>query len=277
MDRASRLKQIGIYTGKCFRVFLHEHGWKIFISSAIIAILIAFVIDRDLMFVDYTETRNGVFALVCGCIWIGIFNSIQSICKERDIIKREHRSGLHISSYVVSHAIFEMTLCVVESVIVTVIFCVIFNKNLPSSGVIAPTYIELWVTFFMTIFASDALGLMISSIVKTPNTAMTVMPFILIIQLVMSGFIFKLNALMSKIAYITIAKWSLNGICTTLNVNDLHNPTNPFVEAMITENQSDYEFTAKNLLLKLVILACFITLYLVISVISLRFVDKDNR
>ena len=277
MDRASRFKQIGIYVGKCFRVFLHEHGWKLFISSAIIAILIAFVIDKDQMFVDYTETRNGVFALVCGCIWIGIFNSIQSICKERDIIKREHRSGLYISSYVVSHAIFEMAICIAESIIVTAIFCIIFNKNLPSSGVFAPTFIELWISFFLTIFASDALGLMVSSIVKTPNTAMTVMPFVLIIQLVMSGFIFKLNDFMSKIAYITIAKWSLNGICTTLNVNDLHNPSNPFVEAMISENQSDYEFTAENLLVKFAILAGFIVLYVVISIISLSFVDKDKR
>ena len=277
MDRASWFKQVQIYVGKCFRVFLHEHGWKLFISSAIITVLIAFVIDRDVMFVDYTETRNGVFALVCGCIWIGIFNSIQSICKERDIIKREHRSGLYVSSYVVSHMIFEMVISLGESIIVTAVFCILFNKNLPASGVFAPVFLELWISFFFTIYASDALGLMVSSVVKTPNTAMTVMPFVLIIQLVMSGFIFKLKDFMSKIAYITIAKWSLNGICTTLNVNELHDPTNPFIEAMINDNKADYEFTAGNLLVKYAILAGFIILYGVISIISLRFVDKDKR
>ena len=277
MNRASRLKQVQIYIGKCFRVFLNEHDWKLFISSAIITVLIAFVIDRDLMFLDYTETRNGVFALVCGCIWIGIFNSIQSICKERDIIKREHRSGLHISSYVTSHMIFEMAISFVESFIVTGIFCLLFMKNLPSKGVFAPVFFELWMAFFLTIYASDALGLMVSSVVKTPNTAMTVMPFVLIIQLVMSGFIFKLKDFMSKISYITIAKWSLNSICTTLNVNDLHDPTNLFVEAIIEENKSDYDFTLKNLMIKYGILAGFILVYAAISIISLRFVDKDKR
>ena len=43
MNGASRLKQVKIYTGKCFRVFLNEKGWKIFISAAIITILISSV------------------------------------------------------------------------------------------------------------------------------------------------------------------------------------------------------------------------------------------
>lgn len=274
---ASRVKQVRIYLGKCFRVFFHEHGWKLFISSAIITVLIAFVIDRDLMFIDYTETRNGIFALVCGCIWIGIFNSIQSICKERDIIKREHRSGLHISSYVVSHSIFEMVISFAESVIVTVVFCIIFHKNLPSSGVFAPMVIELWLSFFFTIFSSDALGMMVSSIVKTPNTAMTLMPFVLILQLVMSGFIFKLKDFLKIVANITIAKWSLNAICISSNVNSLHDPANPFVEAIIAENESSYEFTVRNLLIKYLIIAGFILLYMIVSVIALEFVDKDKR
>ena len=33
MNGASRLKQIKIYTGKCFRVFLNEKGWKIFYDA----------------------------------------------------------------------------------------------------------------------------------------------------------------------------------------------------------------------------------------------------
>ena len=46
---------------------------------------------------------KGAFALTCVAIWNGCFNSIQSVCRERPIIKREHRSGMHISSYAVSY------------------------------------------------------------------------------------------------------------------------------------------------------------------------------
>lgn len=268
MERASRLKQTKIYVGKCFRVFLNDKGWKIFISAAIITLIICMVTSKD-MFSEYRATRNGAFALVCACIWIGIFNSIQSICKERDIIKREHRSGLHISSYVISHMIFEMALCAVESVIATAIISIANLSNLPSAGVLSPTFLELAITFFLIIYSSDALGLMVSSIVKTPNTAMTVMPFVLILQLVMSGMIFELKGITEAISNLTIAKWSLNAICITANVNAMEN----YEPALF----SDYEFSISHITQMWLILIVFTLIYGAISIISLEFVDKDKR
>ena len=261
-------KQIKIYTGKCFRVFLNEKGWKIFISAAIITLLISSVTSAD-MFKAYSATRNGAFALVCACIWIGIFNSIQSICKERDIIKREHRSGLHISSYIASHMLYEMVLCAIESIIVTVITCLTNLGNLPSNGVLSATFLELTITFFLIIYSSDALGLMISSIVKTPNTAMTVMPFILIIQLVMSGMIFELNGLTELVSKLTIAKWGLNSICVTANINAMEG----YVPTLISE----YEYSISHMAQLWLMLILFTLIYGIISVISLKFVDKDKR
>lgn len=268
MNGASRLNQIKIYTGKCFRVFLNERGWKIFISAALITLLISSVTSKD-MFSTYSATRNGAFALVCACIWVGIFNSIQSICKERDIIKREHRSGLHISSYVISHMIFEMVLCAVESVIVTFITCISNHGNLPTSGVLCVTFLELMITFFLIIYSSDALGLMISSIVKTPNTAMTVMPFILIIQLVMSGMIFELSGFTELISKITIAKWGLNAICITANVNEMEN----YIPTLVSE----YTYSISHIVQLWLMLILFSLVYGIISIISLEFIDKDKR
>lgn len=268
MNGASRLKQIKIYTGKCFRVFLNEKGWKIFISAAIITILISSVTSSN-MFSAYSATRNGAFALVCACIWIGIFNSIQSICKERDIIKREHRSGLHISSYITSHMLFEMALSAIESVIVTVITCLTNLSNLPGNGVLCTTFLELTITFFLIIYSSDALGLMISSIVKTPNTAMTVMPFVLIIQLVMSGMIFELHGITELISKITIAKWGLNAICITANVNAMENYAPTLA--------SEYEYSINHMAQLWLTLILFTLIYGIISIISLKFVDKDKR
>lgn len=268
MNGASRIKQIKIYTGKCFRVFLNEKGWKTFISSAIITLLISSVTSKS-MFSEYAPTRNGAFALVCACIWIGIFNSIQSICKERDIIKREHRSGLHISSYVASHMLFEMTLCAVESIIVTMITYMRNAGHMPDSGVLLGTFAELAVTFFLMIYSSDALGMMVSSIVKTPNTAMTVMPFILIIQLVMSGMIFELSGITETISKLTIAKWGLDAICITANVNAMDNYLAPLF--------SEYEYSVSHMSQLWLTLIIFTVIYGIISVVSLRFVDRDKR
>lgn len=268
MNRSNRLAQVRIYLGKCFRIFVNEKGFKIFISATLITLIICSVTSSD-MFVEYNATRNGAFALVCACIWIGIFNSIQSICKERDIIKREHRSGLHISSYVTAHVIYEMVLCIVESVIVTAVICLLNWSNLPESGVMLPMFFELLLTFFITIFASDVLGLMVSSIVKNTNTAMTIMPFILIIQLVMSGMIFELEGITAQVAKLTISKWSLNAICTSANINEM---------ALLAElESSDYTYEVSHLTEMWLILLIFIIVYWLISIISLQFVDKDKR
>ncbi len=268
MEGAGRIEQTGIYVKKCFRIFANDRGWKTFISAAIITVLICLVLDENI-FSEYAPTINGSFALVCACIWIGIFNSIQSVCKERDILKREHRSGLHMSSYVAAHMIYEMVLSLAESLIVTGIISIANLSKLPSIGVLLPVPAELFLTFFFTIYSADALGLMVSSIVKTPNTAMTVMPFVLIIQLVMSGVIFKLEGLTELISHLTVAKWAQRAICTTVNVNDMF-----LADFRVRE---DYEFTAGHLFTMWFLLIVFTVLYGIAAAIALEFVDKDKR
>ena len=269
MGRASRVKQAKIYTKKCFNIFRNEKGWKIFISAAIITIIISSVTSAE-MFEEYKDTRNGAFALVCACIWIGIFNSIQSICKERDIIKREHRSGLHISSYIAAHMVFELALCFAESIIITIIVCIKNMTHMPFGGVFLPAGIELFISFFLIVYSSDVLGMMVSSIVKTTNTAMTVMPFVLIIQLVMSGMIFELSGLTEMISKLTIAKWGLNAICTTADINSMFS-------LMATGDPADYDHSIGHLCSLWILLMVFAAVYGVISVISLEFIDNDKR
>lgn len=267
----SRLQQIRIYVGKCQRAFINEKGWKNLISTCLITILIAGVLPED-VFLNYGPTRNGCFALICAGVWVGVFNSIQSICRERDIIKREHRSGLHISSYVAAHMIYELMLCLVEALIMTVIICCSFGMNngyMPENGVFLPTWLELYISFFLLIYSSDILGIMISSIVRTPNTAMTVMPFVLIIELIMCGYIFELEGFSEKLSYLTVSKWTLNALCTTANVNSMDDYIPKFVP--------DYLFTTSHLLQMWLILIAFALLYGIIAMVSLEFVDRDKR
>lgn len=268
----TKFRQIKIYTEKCFRIFANEKGWKIFISSAIIMLLISMVTGSD-MFDAYKATRNGAFAIVCACIWIGIFNSIQSVCKERDIIKREYRAGLSIFSYIASHMIFEAALCAVEALIVTLIVIATNITNIPLMGVLLPSYIELYITIYLAIFSADILGLMVSSIVKTPNSAMTVMPFVLILQLVMSGVIFELEGIALMISNFTVCKWSLNAICS---IADINNMSDAIIYATYAYPE-DYDHTLQTLAKCWGILIAFIAVYGAVSVISLKSVEKDKR
>ena len=295
----TRVKQVKIYVGKHFRLFKNERGWKTLIFAAIISLLIASVLESG-MFTYDMDTWTGFFTLVSACIWIGIFNSIQVICKERAIIKREHRTGLHISSYVISHLIYQAVICLLEALILLIISA-IFLKY-PTTAMMGFIYLEYFITYFLVIFAADLLGLAVSSIVKTPAVAMTVMPFILIIQLVFSGALFSLNGPMKSVANLTISRWGLNATCISADYNNLESrekqelegtfyelaqenslPLTPTdVSELVDEYYKDsynskYEYTFGNLASQWGILLLHCLTYTLISIVALEFIDRDKR
>ena len=116
-----RLAQVRIYLGKMLRMFVYENDWKVLPMAALIAALVAMVV-RKKFFLNMEGDLMGAFALTCVAIWNGCFNSIQAICRERPIIKREHRSGMHISSYVCAHMIYQALLCLAQSILTVVVF-----------------------------------------------------------------------------------------------------------------------------------------------------------
>lgn len=266
--RAGALTQTKVYLGRCWRGFVNDHGWKSFVSVALITIIIGLVMG-DETFVGYADTKNGGFALVCACIWIGIFNSIRTVCRERDIVRRERRTGLLISSYILAHWLYEAVLCAAEALLVCVLVRVMSWDHFIEKAVFLPPMLELYVTFFLIVFSADALGLLISSVVADENTAMTVMPFALIIQLVMSGTIFELEGVASLISNLTISKWGLGAICASSRVNET-------LEVMVgyVEELPEYASTVANLLSLWGILLLFAVAYGVLSVIALQALDK---
>ena len=126
----SRLLQLPIYLGKMLRSFLYMSDWKLLPMSAIIAALVSMVVRRN-YFLTMEGTLMGSFALTCVAIWNGCFNSIQVICRERPIVKREHRSGMHITSYVISAMIYQALLCIGQT-IVTLYVCKLSGVSFPT-------------------------------------------------------------------------------------------------------------------------------------------------
>ena len=214
-----RLAQVRIYLGKMLRMFVYENDWKVLPMAALIAALVAMVV-RKKFFLNMEGDLMGAFALTCVAIWNGCFNSIQAICRERPIIKREHRSGMHISSYVCAHMIYQALLCLAQSILTVVVFRYV-GVQFPAKGLFTPWLIvDLAFTLFLISYASDMLSLWISSLAHTTTTAMTVMPFVLIFQLVFSGGIFSLPAWSESISQFTISNYALKCIAAQADYNN---------------------------------------------------------
>lgn len=297
----SRTKQITVYVKKHFRLFKNEKGWKVIVFAAIIAILVAFVLKQENVFKVMVDSQQGFFTLVSACIWTGIFNSIQSICKEREIIKHEHRTGLHISSYIISHMIYQAIICLVEALIFLLVTA-LFIEYPTDKALFGSIYVEFFIVFFLLLYAADVLGLAISSLVKSATTAMTVMPFILIIQLIFAGMLFPLTGVLEPISNLTISKWGLNATLISSDYNTQENSfrTNSkkllnvaFINAgmpledddietildasLVDTTEEDYEYTASNLFKNYAMIILHTVIYGAVAIIALEFVDKDKR
>ncbi len=214
-----RFGQTFIYLGKLFRMFIFQNDWKVLPMAAIIAGMVSIAIGNGL-FTTMEGTLQGTLALSCVCIWNGFFNSIQSVCRERAILKREHRAGLHITSYVMAHLIYQFFLCAMQTGL-TITVCAMAGVKYQKTGLIFGDFrVDLFITLFLITYAADVLALMISALVHSTTSAMTVMPFMLIVQLVFAGF-FGLPDSLSDVSSLMISKWGLQGLCALGHYNDL--------------------------------------------------------
>ena len=300
------------YLGKRFRLFAFQSDWKVLPMSAVIAAMVSMAVGKGI-FQTMEGTFQGTLALSCVCIWNGFFNSIQSICRERAVVKREHRAGLHITSYVMSHVVYQFLLCAAQATI-TLLVCSVTGMKYPAvnkiEGVDMSFSAELFITLLLVTFAADMLALMISAIVHTEMAAMTVMPFVLIVQLVFSGFIVLPQSL-TDVSKLMLSKWGVAGLCIISDYNNLPavmiwNKMSSSGDLMeigggvtvkdvmnIVEEQglrdtiiqklgqanarADFASTVENIVECWGNLIIFATVFIVITVVFLEFIDRDKR
>lgn len=220
--RVSNMNQLSVLIRRYLTLIKNdmERLIMIFIQPVLIGLLMALVAEKgiyDKMF----ETRSILFALMSAGIWMGLFNTIQEVYKERVILKREYMANLKLPLYMLSKYIVQAMIAVVQSVIMIAVFVVI--KGAPKCGgvIFGNAVLEMMVTIFVTIYVSAGFGLLISACSKNGDRAMSIAPFVLIIQLLFSGILFSLNGATEKISYFTFSRWSMEALGSTNGLNDL--------------------------------------------------------
>ncbi len=199
-----RIRQIGIFFPKFLRLFLYQRDWTVLPMAALIGGIVGFVISSYFM-ITMEGTMTGAFVLVCICVWNGSFNSIQVICRERDVVKREHRSGMHISSYILAHMMYQLVLCLLQTII-TVAVTYYVGVKYPTEGIFTKWFLlDFGITILLITYAADMLSLWISALAHTTTIAMTTLPFMLLCQLIFSGGMIPLPDIVNPIASLTVA------------------------------------------------------------------------
>lgn len=223
-----RIRIAGRQFANCLSV-----SWKLLVKArASLLIMLAFpvvavvctveVAGAD-MFANANATSSGCFFLVCACIWGGLFNSVQLIVKQRDTLQADMAAGLYPSMFMAANALVQLLLCAVQAGVLCVCFPWIkaqYGHEPPGQGrIIDNVILEYYVTFLLLFYAADALGLVISTLVKKAETASVITPYILIVQLIFSGLLFPLQGVSDNISYVMESRWGMEALAVTSDLN----------------------------------------------------------
>ena len=242
-----RIGQIGICFPKFLRMFVYQSDWIVLPMTALIAGIVGFVMGKYYM-VTMNGTMTGTFALVCVCIWNGCFNSVQVICRERDVVKREHRAGMHITSYIISHMLYQLILCLIQTVI-TLWVTSLAGMKFPEQGLFTKWfYLDFGFTILLITFAADMMSLWISALSRTTTIAMTIMPFVLVFQLIFSGGVISIPPAAEPISALTVSSPGFKALATQADVNSKRNRAVSKMLFKMKDDELTFRFTLGQLI-----------------------------
>ncbi len=270
-----RFRQLGILSQRYIKLVSNDRQrlLLLLLQAPLLAVLISFVANGK-QFEQYETTKGLLFALSCSAFWVGMLNAIQEICKERNVVRREYMTGLSLSSYVISKIIVLGILCLIQSVLITVVFY--FLVGAPSEGVFINPVIEILLTTFVTALSSTAMGLFVSSLFTNADRAMTVAPILLMPQILFSGLIFTLEGATEIISWFAVCRWSMEGYGTTANLNAL--PLRLQLEGLplVHVPEDFFDFTLSHFLTSWGILIVFAIVFLVMARVVISKIGAES-
>jgi hypothetical protein len=174
-------------------------------QAPLIAILILIIFSNISMAVP--------FLLTISALWFGVNNAAREIVAEAPIYKRERMFNQGILPYVLSKLTVLTTFAMVQCFIFTVFLY--FGYSTCKQDEACVTWANPALSFVWMLFVSivgTLMGLLLSAIVTTTEKVMTLVPMVLIPQLMLAGIITKIDKfLVEIISYFTISRWGTEG------------------------------------------------------------------
>lgn len=186
------------------------------------------------------DTMKLMFAFSCAAFWVGIFNSIQEISKERNIYEREHFTGVRSFPYVMSKFVNIGLLCIIQSFVIMLLLAYFagttvtvagnaaastsFKISMGKDGIVFTNgglWFEMYLTTFLMTLNAMCLGLAISSAVSN-DMALVLCPVCLLPQILFSGVVSELSGVTETISNIVTCRWANIAYFTSVGTNDMY-------------------------------------------------------
>jgi ABC-type multidrug transport system permease subunit len=174
LSRVLQLRVAGVLTSRYLDLKLADLGGTLILLLQ--APFIGFLIGLGFPGKKENATIDFILALVA--VWFGCFNACREVVKERLIFLRERRAGVPVRAYLVSKVGFLAVLAALQCLVLLVLVSlkVDLRGSLPL----------MFLSLFATAMSATCLGLLMSSVVKSQNSLIALVPIALIPQLIFS-------------------------------------------------------------------------------------------
>ncbi|GCE47836.1 ABC-type multidrug transport system ATPase subunit [Thermosporothrix hazakensis] len=213
-----------------------------------------------------------LFIMSFAAVMFGCINGAREIVKEAPIYRRERTVNLGIAPYMFSKIIVLGVLCLLQSLIL--VLCIQLKTGFYHS-VFLPAFLEIYITMALTSLAGLMLGLMISALVPTNDRAMSMVPIVLIPQVIFAGVIFSLDdpKMLQIPAAFFPSRWSMAAMGTTVGLRGDSLGADDFSYVSMLYGHATQSQAFQHLLLTWGALALMIVVFAVVIAFCLKLKD----
>ncbi len=201
---ANFFKQLYWLTIRNFNIKLNDKVNTSFLigQAPIIAGLICLIFNK--------VTPAVPFLMAVSAVWFGTNNAAREIVGEAAIFKRERMFNQGIFPYILSKITVLGTFAAIQAFLFSMIIYVRFQST--DLKWEAPLATFLWMLSIS--IAASLMGLLLSAKVEPTEKVMTIVPIVLIPQIMLAGAVAKINnELVEVLSYFTLSRWGNEGFC----------------------------------------------------------------
>jgi len=209
------------------------------LQAPIIGLLLSVVYTREAFTVGLTganqiRTHNNAATLLClmviVALWFGVSNSAREIVKEASMYRRERLVNLQLGPYLGSKFAVLLGLCLLQNLMMLGMIGLVIPYSVRRLALERPvgqaprplfgeyvdaSWLKAYAAMFVVSFVGVAMGLFISTLVTNPDRAASIVPIVLIPQVIFSGTIIKyldLPEIGQKLAWVMAGQWGVQAV-----------------------------------------------------------------
>lgn len=218
-----RTRQLRTLVARQWRLLTSDRGYFAFLLILPVTLgALAFITPGQTGFGELLEARQVLVMLVLGASFSGLALSVRDLVTERSIYQRERAVGLRPTAYIGSKVIVFGAMGFVQATLLTTV--VLSRKSAPTDPlVLGNGGLELFAAVLLTLWSCCALGLVVSSLVRTNEQVLPVLVLCVMIQLVFSGGMTPISGrpVLTQIAWFIPARWGYSAAADTVDLQAL--------------------------------------------------------